>query len=261
MRKFLFFFFIVMVSVFRAVAEVSPQDITMVSYEQSWLDIEGTFALKNNTEQTITSVTFRVTYQDMKENPLDYADYTKDIEIAPGMVRKINVPAYEHGRKYHYFKTSDEFDHPSFRLRFKLIGYRVQDKDDFLTVSSAANTRHFAGNVNTAGKDSVSRNRITGSVEALSQDVAMDPFYEDYETSSFRFPTISAQFIYWYLLSFVIGLYILVAFAARDRHRSIVIWLLLSILFTPLLMFIILCLKGDNRSRRYSNENIYNKED
>ena len=42
-------------------------DITMVSYEQSWLDSEGTIALKNNTNKEIHNVVFQITYLDMKD--------------------------------------------------------------------------------------------------------------------------------------------------------------------------------------------------
>ena len=40
------------------------------------------------------------------------------------------------------------------------------------------------------------------------------------------------------------GLYVLVAVMAKNRNRSVVMWLLLSILATPLLMIIILLCIG-----------------
>jgi len=48
--------------------------ITMVSYEQSWLDSSGTLALKNNTSEEIHNVSFQITYLDMSGNPLDYEE-------------------------------------------------------------------------------------------------------------------------------------------------------------------------------------------
>lgn len=72
--------------------------VTMVSYEQRWLDLEGTLALKNNTNEDIHNVTYRITYLDMKGNALDYEVFSSNIEIAPGMTRKVNIPAYEHDR-------------------------------------------------------------------------------------------------------------------------------------------------------------------
>ena len=57
--------------------------VTMVSYEQGWLDSRGTLALKNNTNEGIHNVSFQITYLDMSGNPLDYEVYTKDIETEP----------------------------------------------------------------------------------------------------------------------------------------------------------------------------------
>ena len=48
------------------------KDITMVSYEQGWLDSEGTLALKNNSSEEVKNVVFLITYLDMSGNELDY---------------------------------------------------------------------------------------------------------------------------------------------------------------------------------------------
>ena len=45
--------------------------VTLVSYEQNWSDLYGTLALKNNTSETIHSVSFKITYLDMKDTPID----------------------------------------------------------------------------------------------------------------------------------------------------------------------------------------------
>ena len=37
------------------------KDITMVSYEQGWLDSNGTLALKNNSSEEIRNVVFLIT--------------------------------------------------------------------------------------------------------------------------------------------------------------------------------------------------------
>jgi len=43
----------------------SDNSVTMVSYEQSWLDSEGAMALKNNTNEVIRNISFQITYLDM----------------------------------------------------------------------------------------------------------------------------------------------------------------------------------------------------
>ena len=115
-----------------ALANNTADAITMVSYEQGWLDSRGTLALKNNTNEEIHNVSFQITYLDMSGNPLDYEEFTKSISIAPGMTRKIDIPAYEHNRNYHYYKTKDEFGHPAFKIKFTLKDYNseLQEADD-----------------------------------------------------------------------------------------------------------------------------------
>ena len=103
--------------------------VTMVSYEQTWLDSEGTIALKNNTSQEIHNISFRVTYLDMSGNPLDYEDFEIEENIASGMTKKIDIPAYEHDRHYHYYKTKDELNNPAFKINFQLKGFNTDNYD------------------------------------------------------------------------------------------------------------------------------------
>lgn len=47
-------------------------------------------------------------------------------------------------------------------------------------------------------------------------------------------------------IAVTIGLYVLVAVMAKDRHREVAIWLLLSIVASPILIIIILLCIGDD---------------
>ena len=115
-------FAVALLSVFMAVTSLAAnkdleKDITMVSYEQGWLDSEGTLALKNNSSEEVTNVVFLITYLDMSGNELDYEEFTRRISIAPGMTRKLDIPAYEHDRNYHYYKSENmPGGSPPFRL-------------------------------------------------------------------------------------------------------------------------------------------------
>ena len=56
-------FAVVLLSVFMAVASFAAnrdleKDITMVSYEQGWLDSEGTLVLKNNSSEEVKNLVF-----------------------------------------------------------------------------------------------------------------------------------------------------------------------------------------------------------
>lgn len=189
---------------------VSSNDITMVSYEQSWLDSRGTLALKNNTSEEIRNVSFQITYLDMSGNPLDYEEFTKHISIAPGMTKKIDIPAYEHDRNYHYYKTKDEYGHPAFKIKFELKGYNaeleeIDDADDY---------------------------SIYDNDDDLSK---IGPLY-----------MIIAIVAVLFIIGLSVGLYVLVAVMAKNRNRSIVLWVLLSIVASPLLIIIILLVVGDD---------------
>lgn len=113
--------------------------ITMVSYEQSWLDHEGTLALKNNTNEYIHNFTYRIIYLDMNGKELDYNDLISYCEIAPGMTKKINIDAYENSRRYSYYLSEACYNNPhKFKIKFELTGYNtlsIENTKDILNPS------------------------------------------------------------------------------------------------------------------------------
>ena len=56
-------------------------------------------------------------------------------------------------------------------------------------------------------------------------------------------------------ITLVIGLYVLVAIMAKKRHREVAIWVLLSIIASPILIIIILLCIGDDERYIYTNNN------
>lgn len=58
------------------------KDITMVTYEQGWMDTNGALSLKNNTGVEVKNVVFLITYLDMSGNELDYEEFNKSVSIA-----------------------------------------------------------------------------------------------------------------------------------------------------------------------------------
>lgn len=223
MNKLKVTFFLVLVIAFQNVWATSSQDlpaINMVSYEQSWLDHKGTIALKNNTGEDIHSVTFMLEYLDMQGNPMDYETYSYNIEIAPGMTKKLDIPAYEHDRYYHYYKTKDEFGHPSFKLRYEL--------KDFNTLPQDSSENYVGSKVN----DNYSTYK-----------------YDDEGSSWVDIPIVLIAILI--VLGVYVGIYVLVAVMAQRRNRNPVIWLLLSFIATPLLICIILLVIGDNHNNEY----------
>ena len=200
------------------------KDITMVSYEQSWLDSSGTLALKNNSSEEVKNVVFLITYLDMSGNELDYEEFSRSVIIAPGMTRKLDIPAYEHSRNYHYYKTKDDYGHPAFKIKFQLKDYNVEEE----------------------AAESIDDNPLG----------RYDYGYEPSNGNEGLYVIIAIVGLL-FVIGITVGLYVLVAVMAQKRNRSVVVWILLSLLATPLLMIIILLAIGKNE--KYI-ENHYDRE-
>ena len=194
-----------------AVPVDSTNAVTLVSYEQSWLDYEATLALKNNTSEEIHNVTFLITYLDMSGKELDYEEFFKMITILPGKTKKIDIPAYEYDRSYHYYKSENKpTGSPAFKINFTLKGY---------------NTERASSKKNDYGR-------------------AWYPYPTD---SDVGWPFIILVIVYGFVaLGILIGLYVLVATMAKKRNRNVALWVLLSIIASPILIIIILLVIGDD---------------
>lgn len=223
-------FVIALLSIFLAIAAYGAdkdleKDITMVSYEQGWLDSEGTLALKNNSSEEVKNVVFLITYLDMSGNELDYEEFSKRVSIAPGMTRKLDIPAYEHSRLYHYYKSENmPGGSPSFKVKFQLKDYNMEEE-------------------------------VTEAID----DIPFDRFDYDRSTGSGSegLYLIIAIIGLLFFIGITVGLYVLVAVMAQKRNRSVVVWILLSLIATPLLMIIILLAIGKNDNYI---ENHYDRE-
>lgn len=222
-------FVIALLSIFLAITAYAgdkdlEKDITMVSYEQGWLDIEGTLALKNNSSEEVKNVVFLITYLDMSGNELDYEEFSRRVSIAPGMTKKVDIPAYEHDRKYHYFKSENmPGGSPSFKIKFQLKDYNIEEEVAEKSIDD--NPLSTYGNDRSSGNEGL-----------------------------YMIITIVGLLFF---IGITIGLYVLVAVMAQKRNRSVVVWVLLSLIATPLLMIIILLAIGKNENYI---ENHYDRE-
>jgi len=210
---------VLVVSAF-AVDKNLEKDITMVSYEQSWRDSEGTLALKNNTNEDIKNVVFVITYLDMSGQELDYQEFAEDIDIAPGMTRKLDIPAYEHDRSYHYYKSENSpTGSPSFKIKFQLKDYNTL-------------------------VESVDESDIN-----VIPELELPPHMEqgdDYHNDGLFLLLVGIVFLF--VIGISIALYIIVALMAKNRNRNVVLWVLLSIIASPLLIILILLAIGNDET-------------
>lgn len=202
------------------------KDITMVAYEQSWLDDEGTLALKNNLNDEVNNVVFLITYLDMAGNELDYEVFSKNVNIAPGMTKKLNIPAYEHHRSYYYYKSKGSYSdesNKSFKIKFQLKDYKV-------------------------GKNVVEESVDDNSLNSYD--------YDNPSGNGGGILTITVLVGIYFFIGITAGLYVLVAAMAQKRNRNVCAWVFMSIILTPLLMIIILMVIGKNENYI---DNHYNK--
>ena len=178
--------------------------VTMVKYQQSWLDTEATIALKNNTNEDIENVKFRICYLDSTGTQVDYKEFTRDVTIAPGLTKQINIRAFDDSRYSHYVKSNGgpTGEGMAFDVKFELLDYN-QPFALSLTDSDMPN--------------------IIGIGVIL--------------------------FVMLFFLVIGVLLLILVGKMARARNRSVLLWVLLAIVISPLPIIIILLIIGEDTSK------------
>ena len=219
MRKLIAFFALLIATTVSAATQDSLNAVTMIAYEQGASDFEGTLSLKNNTETPIHDLSFQITYLDMNGNELDYEDFNIKEDIAPGMTKKIDIPAYENQRGYSYYKSEAHPFHPHrFKVRFALKGYNSHE---------------------------------TAPNSLASDDIGVD--FSSNDTDFFSTPMLVIGLLSLLaILGIYVGFYVLVAVMAQRRRRNAALWVLVSLFATPLLAVIILLCIG--KSDRYEDE-------
>ena len=213
MKKYLFYLMLLVALSVHATSKDTVNALRMVSYEQTWLDRQGTLALKNNTKQTIYNVRYRLTYFDMKGNPMDYKDFYTEIDIAPGMTKKVNVKGYECDRNYSYYLSEAYPSHPKkFKVSYETLAYNQAEESCVQLNTDALLTK-----------------------ESPISEMDDEPTYLN---------SVVMVIIMLFVLAGYVGFYVLVAIMAQRRNRSVALWLLLSFIATPILVILILLVIG-----------------
>ena len=213
MKKYLFYLMLLVALSVHATSKDTVNALRMASYEQTWSDNQGTLALKNNTKHTIYNVRYRLTYFDMKGNPMDYKDFYTEIEIAPGMTKKVNVEGYECDRNYSYDLSEACPSHPKkFKISYETLAYNQAEESCVQLNTDALLTK-----------------------ESPISEMDDEPTYLN---------SVVMVIIMLFVLAGYVGFYVLVAIMAQRRNRSAALWLLLSFIATPILVILILLVIG-----------------
>lgn len=204
-------------------------DVVMVSFEQRWVDTQSTISIKNNTGKTIRAVKFRIVYLDMSGSQLDYADFEQIDLLEPGMAKKLNMPAYEGGRDFSYYKSErSPIGGQVFKVQFKALG----------VVTDAS--------LGQGGKEltEASGNKA-GGTDAVKQEPAQRAVQESPAWGCMARSGSTLWIVF--VIGVIVGLYEIVAVMARNRHRSELRWILVSLVATPLFAAFLLLMAGESR--------------
>lgn len=108
----------------QATKSSNSQDVTLEKYTHDWTQPNASVSLKNNTDHRISQVSGRMVYYDMSGNMLDYQDFTKTVDIEPGMVKSIVLSGYGYKDHYAYYKNDAYNYDRKYKVVFELKSYK-----------------------------------------------------------------------------------------------------------------------------------------
>lgn len=227
--------------------------VTMVKFEQSWLDSEASISLRNNTQAVIETIRFQLVFYDMDGQQIDYKKYTLNKSIDPGMARIFKIPAFQHDRQYHYYRTKDPLGSPLFKVEYKLLHAGGASQEAVTKPRKPASEKASAKTSATASGKAAGQ----PSREAAVQPDADTDEYVQSDADEPRQSLIDALaavpvFILWAVTLFIVFVpFFIVRSMALARHRDPLPYILLCFLLTPFLVMLLLLLIGDsNRGGR-----------
>lgn len=211
--------------------------VTMVKFEQSWLDSEATISLRNNTHAVIETIRFQLVFYDMDGQQIDYKKYTLNKQIDPGMARIFKIPAFQHDRHYHYYGTKGPLGSPLFKVEYKLL------HAGSVSQKAAAKPRRPASEKVSAKPSAVTSDK---AAKQPFGDAYAQPDADESQQSSADEFSIFLNVIMLVAMSFlVIAPFFIVRSMALARYRDPLPYIILCFFITPFLVMLLLFLIGD----------------
>lgn len=227
-RYIIAFLCLAMSSVANAANDKATEPVTVGTYEHDPGLSDAYIGLKNNTNGTITSLSFQISYFDMDGNQLDYEDFNTNTAIEPGLAKKVKIPANEPLRQSWHMRD--------FKIKFRL---------------KAVNGKAVSGSWQSPSKDIEPTQEIEPTYSVNSPTVSTDSSAKPSRGRSFGdvIGMISGTLIVILMISIIVAMYVLVVQLAKRYNRSAILWLIISLIITPVLVVIILhCIGSDTRN-------------
>lgn len=229
--------FIVWALMSLSLAAQQKEAVTMVKFEQSWMDSEATVSLRNNTDAVVETIRFQLVFYDMDGQQIDYKKYTLNKSIDPGMARIFKIPAFQHDRQYHYYRTKESLGAPLFKVKYKLLHAGGASQ------KAAAKPRKPASEKASAKPSAIASDK---AAEQPSGGAYAQPDTDESQQSSADELSIFFSVIMVLGALFIIIVpFIIVKRMALARHRDPFPYILLCFLVSPFLVMFILLLIGD----------------
>lgn len=101
--------------------------IIFAGYQHSFMSPNARFSVRNTTNKTITSFTYRIQYYNMKGRMLDFTETTYNMIMKPGDAHTITLPGYKWESNYVYHTSANAHEGIPYQVDFELLSIVVKN--------------------------------------------------------------------------------------------------------------------------------------
>ena len=104
-----------------------PDAVVFAGYQHDYMSPYARFSVRNTTDKTITSFTFRIQYYNMKGSMIDFTETTYNMILKPGKAYPINIPGYKSESNYVYHTSANAHEGIPYQVAFELLSIVVKN--------------------------------------------------------------------------------------------------------------------------------------